>query len=595
MAKSLPTASFRDFRSRDPTYAWKLWLRSLALVIALVAIILTAVPLTHQPLPDLYTETVTGSDGSSPYSGDDYSDFGWPTYILIPWQFITLGLSFIWCLTCILVPLFRKGRYIHPGAQVACDLLLWLSLIVTIFFAAAGGTYLLYSRDAAALTSYGSSPYGYGYGSLRDISNAVNRTTGADVYSNSNSSSDPSSPYNKNFNDTHYGGLGNVTSNPDNSQNCEPFSSCDALQDYANAVSRSGAMILAGVALACILVLFHFALFVSACRYENDRRHEKLIMRLAGHERAPLMNAANENMEGMNMAQIPWLPPQHAPPTGPLPPAPGQSYEPLRRDNPNSQTRSIGYPPPTSQVAHQSQPQYQSPHTSYGPGGPYSHPAYAQPYPYYYQQQQRPQPTYYTPVSAQKGHERSVSALSQPPSQQQPQQSQQQAPPIPNTILGPRLPDTKSQPTTTAASPPSKPIPTSIQSTGERELGDIYGSGSDGGLPSPISGRPPSSSAAAAATIPNLKGKSNELLDSGYGGHRHAHSHSYSGTHKYSDLSPPVLPEVANIEHINASAPFGAGASASNISSSNDNSASTAASATTGGGMSSSSMGGGGM
>ena len=61
------------------------------------------------------------------------------SYILLPWQFIALGLSILWN-TANITTLIARNRAIHPGANVACDLLLWLALLVTGFFATIGAT-----------------------------------------------------------------------------------------------------------------------------------------------------------------------------------------------------------------------------------------------------------------------------------------------------------------------------------------------------------------------------------------------------------------------------------------------------------------------
>ena len=145
------------------------------------------------------------------------------------------SLSFIWCLTNLLVLLIRK-RWPHPGSNVACDLILWLAFLTTALFSTGGAV--------SALTSY--------Y-----------------LYDDSSSSYYYQSYY-------HYPNGTSYEITPDHpAPPCPGFESCaqrDALRDW---VHRRGVVIAAASALAWLLLLIHFALFVSACRYTHQKRKER--------------------------------------------------------------------------------------------------------------------------------------------------------------------------------------------------------------------------------------------------------------------------------------------------------------------------------
>ncbi|OAA66984.1 hypothetical protein SPI_01560 [Niveomyces insectorum RCEF 264] len=67
------------------------------------------------------------------YSDTNYAD---TNSFVLPFCLITFGLSFIWCLTVILVQAFRRPpRPVHPGVAVGLDLVLWLAFIVTLLVA----------------------------------------------------------------------------------------------------------------------------------------------------------------------------------------------------------------------------------------------------------------------------------------------------------------------------------------------------------------------------------------------------------------------------------------------------------------------------
>ena len=113
-----------------------------------------------------------------------------------------------------------RNRPIHPGANVACDLLLWLTLFVTGFFATLGATNDLY-YDAYDDYGYSSdSPYGGG------------------TYSNG----------------TRYEYTSNGTMVPVTDSQCDGFTTCAARDQYVSAVQHRGVVILVGAAAAFIVL-----------------------------------------------------------------------------------------------------------------------------------------------------------------------------------------------------------------------------------------------------------------------------------------------------------------------------------------------------
>lgn len=132
-----PSTAAHGLRAHDPTYLWKIILRSLSILLSLISIIIFAWAMAYNPdLPE----------GHSSYS----------SYITIGlcWSFITLGISILWSCANIIVVLVRKGRYIHPVANVVVDLLLWLALIWTnlLAFAIGGELVLRAQRTDASLS-----------------------------------------------------------------------------------------------------------------------------------------------------------------------------------------------------------------------------------------------------------------------------------------------------------------------------------------------------------------------------------------------------------------------------------------------------------
>ena len=128
-------------QEHDRTFIWKLLLRVLAIIFAAVAIgtiawAITAVPYTGNAATDIVEE--------QDYIGPDYFYNGYT--MLLPWILIALGLSVIWNIVNI-VTLLARNRWIHPGANVGCDLVLWLGLGITAGIATVGAVSYLFYED----------------------------------------------------------------------------------------------------------------------------------------------------------------------------------------------------------------------------------------------------------------------------------------------------------------------------------------------------------------------------------------------------------------------------------------------------------------
>ncbi|KAM0797285.1 hypothetical protein BDR22DRAFT_975417 [Usnea florida] len=179
-----PLRTRQQIHANDPTFLWKYILRALAIVLALTSTGLIGWSLAH---PTLFPTPTFDSYlfNAWPYYGDDY---------YMPWEFITLGLSILWNVANIVVVLYRQ-RPVHPGANVACDLLLWLGFIVT--------------------------------GTLA--------TQGAEIF-------------------------------------LWYYPSGDEFDTDDNVSNAKGIIMAVGAALSFVVMVMHFALFISACRYTSARR-----------------------------------------------------------------------------------------------------------------------------------------------------------------------------------------------------------------------------------------------------------------------------------------------------------------------------------
>ena len=229
-------AARAELYAHDRTYMWKLILRLICFVFDFIAIVLTGHALNNVPRPSLSYLLADFKDeiytDNNPYNMDENK-------FLVGWQFIPLGLSFFWCFTNLVVPLFfRRGKQVSAGANVGCDLLLWTGLVVTSFFAFMGGFSLL----DGYWSNYGYKSFGYGHGTYNNGTNFEVLPNGTQVTG---------------------------------AKPCYPFADCVARNNYVDTYNTDGFLILAGSGFTCMLTLMHFALFVSACRYTHQQRKNK--------------------------------------------------------------------------------------------------------------------------------------------------------------------------------------------------------------------------------------------------------------------------------------------------------------------------------
>ena len=211
MARPSRSAMYAD----DATFLWKPILRFLAILLAIVGIGTTAWVMVSRLQKPVSATDPNYSDG---YGYD--SEIFDPTFY-VAWQFITLGLSILWNIANITTLLVRN-RAIHPGANVACDLILWLALLITGGFATLGSaTYLYYSPNDNY--SY-DGDLGYGGG----------------TYSNG----------------TNYEYTANGTAIPvtNSASQCGDFTSCAARDQFVSAVHHRGVVIAVGAAMAFVVL-----------------------------------------------------------------------------------------------------------------------------------------------------------------------------------------------------------------------------------------------------------------------------------------------------------------------------------------------------
>ncbi len=207
MARPSRSAMYAD----DATFIWKPILRLLAILLAIIGIGTTAWAIISH---------VHGPDADS-LSSDDYTDdYYYTGFGFLPWQFIPLGLSILWNVANI-VTLLVRNRAIHPGANVACDLLLWLGLLFT------GG-----------IASFGASNYLYFYAYDDDYGYYGGSAYGGGTYSNG----------------TQYEYTANGTAVPVTNSQCDGFTTCAARDHYVSAVHHKGVIVAVGAAMAFVVL-----------------------------------------------------------------------------------------------------------------------------------------------------------------------------------------------------------------------------------------------------------------------------------------------------------------------------------------------------
>ena len=171
MARPSQTA----IRDHDPTYIWKLLVRVLAILFAAVAIgtiawAIPAVPYNGSPYSLIEDQEY--------YIGPNYFYDGYT--VLLPWVFIALGLSVIWNIVNIII-LLARNRWIHPGANVGCDLVLWLGLGATAGIASVGAVSYLWYDDYYDAYDSGTVDAGFGGGTFPNGTSYYNTVDGTEV------------------------------------------------------------------------------------------------------------------------------------------------------------------------------------------------------------------------------------------------------------------------------------------------------------------------------------------------------------------------------------------------------------------------------
>ena len=209
-----------------------------------------------------------------------------------PWALVVCGLSFIFCLVCILVLLLRKPpRPAHPGIAVGCDLILWLAFIVTALFATFGAIYLSYfGNDGDTLSdpsSYNGEYSGEYY--LAPNNTWIYNITSVSPYSASSTGGIYSGSYGNYFWNSTRGSyqLNNTmpsTSSVHRDCSSAAFVNCREQDAYINHLWHTRhqrfATEIVAAALQWINMLLHFVLFVWACvdthRYNREFKQKKV-------------------------------------------------------------------------------------------------------------------------------------------------------------------------------------------------------------------------------------------------------------------------------------------------------------------------------
>ncbi|KAF2278340.1 uncharacterized protein EI97DRAFT_431582 [Westerdykella ornata] len=222
----------RRLDAAEELWVWKLGLRALAVLLAVIGIGCMAWVFATRPRYDL----------DRPMIGYDDS-YG-------VWTLVTFTVSAVWCTTCILVLLLRRpNKPVHPGAAVGIDLVLWLSYIPTAMLA-------LY--DLLDLVRWGSYGYIETYGLGGDYKQAPNGTWVwvQDQY------------------DSYYG------RNRECDGRYSAFENCAEQDAFINqlylAKAHREAVEKVGVACQFINLALHLALFIWACVDTHRRNRRKV-------------------------------------------------------------------------------------------------------------------------------------------------------------------------------------------------------------------------------------------------------------------------------------------------------------------------------
>ncbi|KAK7186070.1 hypothetical protein PSPO01_07882 [Paraphaeosphaeria sporulosa] len=257
----------QELEEGDAHWKWKVGFRAISIIVGLIGIGCAAWITSNYNNSNSYT--------SSSYYYYYYDDY------LIPYTLVTFILSVLWSAACVIAFFARRpNRPIHPGAQVGCDLVLWLGFAVTGAFAVIGTLSIYYSGQ----DDYSSSSGGY-----------TQASNGTWVWTSSSYSSSSSSA---------------------STRSCEYYSSsssssCAAQDAYFNAFMHSKDqrynLDLTVTVCQFIALLMHFILFVWAC-VDTARRNNRGVSKDAEKLAADIV---------MNMVK-----------NGAIIPAPGQAYFP---------------------------------------------------------------------------------------------------------------------------------------------------------------------------------------------------------------------------------------------------------------------------
>lgn len=229
----------QELEEGDPHWKWKTGFRAAIIIVGLIGIGCAA----------YITAAITGDNERAAYS---FSYYYYDDY-LVPFTLVTFVLSVLWSAVCVIVFFKRRPNSpVHPGAQVGCDLVLWLGFAVTSAFALLGALSIYYSGADDFSSSSG------------DYTQANNGTwvwtpdTSSSSYSSSTTRSCSSSSYSYS----------------------NDFSSCAEKDAFVNAFLHEKEhrynIVLTITVCQFLALLFHFVLFVWAC-VDTSRRNKRTV------------------------------------------------------------------------------------------------------------------------------------------------------------------------------------------------------------------------------------------------------------------------------------------------------------------------------
>ncbi|GAM83167.1 hypothetical protein ANO11243_011530 [Dothideomycetidae sp. 11243] len=237
----------QDFRTGDRHWIAKIILRAILVLVGIIGIGCAAAVVAK-----------FGGEEDSPF-------YGWDVESFITWTLITFAVSVVWCAICILIFVLRKPHTpVHPGAQVGCDLVLWLAFIATALFAVVAVINVSQFGEGGIIQDYSSNGFYY----LDGANNTWIWNSTADSSGGVSLSDPPSSD----------------TRDCDNGNNYyneyQYFTSCAEEDAYVNNLWKEKPqrynLELTVTVCQFISLIGHFALFVWACvdtaRRNNTRR-----------------------------------------------------------------------------------------------------------------------------------------------------------------------------------------------------------------------------------------------------------------------------------------------------------------------------------